>query len=73
LTGFCAVHESVHGTSRHFAAAQQFGRFLAKRTLSGQAKSAELVENDLKPNISTSRLLPLAAPPRSANLFIPQA
>ncbi len=37
---------SAVGTSRHFAAAQQFGRFLSEADIIGQARPAELVEND---------------------------
>jgi len=33
-------------SSRHFAAAQQFGRFLSEADIIRQAKPAELVEND---------------------------
>jgi len=36
------------GTSRHFAAAQQFGRFLSEADIIRQANPAELVENDPK-------------------------
>jgi hypothetical protein len=43
-------------TSRHFAAAQQLGRFLSEADIIRQAKPAELVENDL-PETSASSLL----------------
>jgi hypothetical protein len=46
LIVICGGAESPSGTSRHFAAAQQFGRFLSEADVIRQAKPAELVEND---------------------------
>jgi hypothetical protein len=43
-----AVHESPIGPSRHFACAQQSGRFWREADISWQAKPADLVANDPK-------------------------
>jgi hypothetical protein len=42
---FAALNEHGIGTSRHFAAARQFARFLGEAGIIRQAKPAELVEN----------------------------
>jgi len=39
---FAAVHESGSGPSRHFAAAQQLGRFRREADINWQARSAGL-------------------------------
>jgi hypothetical protein len=51
LIVICGGAESPSGTSRHFDAAQQFGRFL------GEADIIRLAKPAPKPNISTSLLI----------------
>jgi hypothetical protein len=48
LPQFIAAHESVPGTSRHFAAAQQLGRFRREADINWQTKPAGSVANDPK-------------------------
>ena len=52
-TEFVATHESVPGPSRHFAWAQQSGRFWREADINRQAEPAGLVAND--PTVWTGR------------------
>jgi hypothetical protein len=47
------VHESPYGPSRHFAAAQQLGRFWRKADINWKARSTGSVAND--PTVWTGR------------------
>jgi hypothetical protein len=49
---------STHGPSRHFAAAQQLGRFRREADINWQARSAGSVENDPEPTFSLAVRLP---------------
>ena len=59
---FAAVHESVPGPSRHFAAAQQLGRFWREADISWQARSVGSVANDPE----AEKRVPIFWPPGAA-------
>jgi hypothetical protein len=50
---FAAVHESPRGTSRHFAATQDVGRFRTEADMNRQARPAASVANDPTATSST--------------------